>query len=71
MSKNYHCPRCHSYNIEKLKYKIYCSSCDLHFDKKFLRFLEDDDILADEELEGVIAVFDDDLNDMNNITPIF
>jgi len=64
----YHCPRCQSFKVKEQEKTIFCPECELTFDKKFLQILKDEDILANEELEGVIDVFieDGDDNDVDN-----
>ena len=56
MPAQHHCPRCQSFLVKELERSIYCPACELTFDKKFLRVLRDEDILANEELEGIIDV---------------
>ena len=67
MSNNYHCPRCKSPIVKKRDRSVFCVKCELHFDKMFLKFLEDEDILADEELEGILKAFDEDSDNNNNL----
>jgi uncharacterized Zn finger protein (UPF0148 family) len=50
-----HCPRCQTIHVRDLGDNIYCPSCKLTFYKTFLRFLEDHNILSNEELEGLVA----------------
>lgn len=60
MSIRYYCPRCHSFQVIVNVTDIFCFNCKLTFDKKFLQLLEDEDILANEELEGIIDIFAED-----------
>lgn len=57
LSPYYHCPRCQSFMVKERENTIYCFRCELTFDKKFLKILDDEDILANEELKGVIDAF--------------
>jgi len=66
----YHCPRCQSFEVKVHKTNVFCSSCKLTFDKKFLKILEDEDILANEELEGIVDVFTEDKDDTDDLTLI-
>ena len=53
----YHCPRCQFLQVKERERSVFCPRCELNFDKKFLQILEDEDILANEELESIIDVF--------------
>ena len=55
----YHCPRCQTFQVKELERTIYCFKCELTFDKKFIHLVDDEDILAYEELEGIVDVFID------------
>jgi len=74
MSPHYHCPRCQSFQVKEHKNIIFCPRCELTFDKTFLRTLHDEDILANEELEGIVDVFTDiaaeDLGDVDDIDDV-
>ncbi|MHA1625893.1 MAG: hypothetical protein ACTSXN_08735 [Promethearchaeota archaeon] len=50
MPTYYHCPRCQSFQVKERERSVFCPKCELNFDKKFLQILEDEDILANEEL---------------------
>jgi len=63
MPAHHHCPRCQSLRVEEREKSIYCPACELTFDKKFLRVLMDEDILANEELEGMLDVVSESGND--------
>jgi hypothetical protein len=60
MSIEYHCPRCQSFQVIVNATEVFCFNCRLTFDKKFLQLLDDEDILANEELEGIIDILVDD-----------
>ena len=66
MPAHHHCPRCQSLRVEERERSIYCPRCELTFDKKFLRVLRDEDILASEELEGIIDIFKENANDLED-----
>jgi len=66
----YHCPRCKSFRVKVLKTSVFCSSCKLTFDKKSLKILRDEEILANEELKGIIDVFAEDKEDADDLTLI-
>ena len=60
MKPNYspeHCPRCQSFQVKEKENSLYCYRCQLTFDKNLLKLLKDEDILANEELEGILNVF--------------
>lgn len=62
----YHCPRCQSFHVKEHERSVFCSRCELNFDKKFLQLLADGDILANEELEGIFKVFTDNPDDFED-----
>jgi len=66
----YHCPRCKSFRLKVLKTSVFCSSCKLTFNKKSLKILKDEEILANEELKGIIDVFTEDKEDADDLTLI-
>ncbi|MHA1671631.1 MAG: hypothetical protein ACTSV5_13815 [Promethearchaeota archaeon] len=66
----YHCPCCQSFQVKEREKSIFCPICKLNFDKKFLQILKDEDILANEELKGIIDVFADDNDDNGDLTLI-
>ena len=70
MSTHYHCPRCQSFQVIVNVTDVFCFSCKLTFNKKFLQFLDDEDILANEELEGIIDAFPEDKEDADNLAQI-
>ena len=67
MPTYYHCPRCQSFQVKERERSVFCPRCELNFDKKFLQILEDEDILANEELEGIIEVFAEDTDESDDI----
>ena len=52
--KKYHCPRCKSENLILYSEIIECPNCNLSFTKQILDKLEDEDVMADEELRQII-----------------
>jgi len=70
MPTYYHCPRCQSFQLKIRDTSVFCSSCKLTFDKKSLKILKDEDILANEELKGIIDVFAEDKEDADDLTLI-
>ncbi len=68
MPTHYHCPRCMSFQVKEQDRSIFCPRCKLNFDKKFLDLLEDEDILANEELNGIIDLFIEDTDDINDLS---
>lgn len=59
MSNPYHCPRCQSSRVHEELSTIYCPHCKLTFDKKMMGELKDENILANEELEGIVRTLND------------
>jgi len=57
MIKKVHCPRCKSEDIIEYDEFIHCIKCKLDFDKKFLNKIDDDDILARQEVGGFYGTF--------------
>jgi transposase-like protein len=53
----YYCPRCKSKNLLVYDEIIECPQCQLTFTKKFLKELQDDSILAEEEKADFIHIF--------------
>jgi uncharacterized Zn finger protein (UPF0148 family) len=67
MSSPYHCPRCQSPRVYETESTIYCPHCKLTFDKKMMDELEDEDMMANEELEGIIRDLDDTGYDLSRL----
>ena len=67
MSRPYHCPRCQSPQVNEELSTIYCPHCKLTFDKKMMDELEDEDVLANEELEGIVRTLDDYGDDLSRL----
>lgn len=65
ISSQYHCPRCQSPKVYEGISTIYCPICKLTFDLKMLALFEDEEVLSNEELEGITRTFkgDDDEDD--------
>ncbi|MFX1364654.1 MAG: hypothetical protein ACFFCE_12770 [Promethearchaeota archaeon] len=55
--KKYKCPRCKSENILEFDTFITCNKCHLDFDKYHLGIIDDENILAHEELKGFFDAF--------------
>lgn len=55
--EKYKCPRCESEDILEFDNFISCYKCHLDFDKKFLGVINDENILAREELKGIFDTF--------------
>lgn len=55
----YKCPRCKSEHILEFDEFIKCSECDLDFDKEFLGVIDDENVLARQELKGIVDAFDE------------
>ena len=53
------CPRCRSEDILEFDDFISCNKCDLDFDKDFLGVIDNENILARQELKGIIDAFYD------------
>jgi len=53
-----YCPQCGNPYILISKLNIYCPSCGLSYSKKQIESLGEDNILANEELEGIIKIFE-------------
>ena len=69
ISSKYHCPRCHSPKVYKTISTIYCPKCKLTFDVRMLVLYDDENVLANEELEGITGVLegDDDEEDLTSL----
>jgi len=52
----YQCPRCQSFQVKEHERSVFCTRCELIFYKKCLRILENEAILANEELDGNIDI---------------
>jgi len=63
----YHCPRCQSFRVKEDGKSVFCPKCELTFDKKLLKILDDEDILANEELEGIVDIFLGDSGDIGDL----
>ena len=50
----FHCPRCNSTDLLIYDEIVECPECNLTFTKKFLRELQDDSILAEEEKDNFV-----------------
>ena len=59
MSPNYYCPRCKSNKIIDHGEYIECPECSLDFFKKYLEEIDDENILAEQELKGFTDAFED------------
>jgi transposase-like protein len=57
-----HCPYCKSKNLSIHDEIVECSKCKLTFTKKFLRELQDESILAEEEKVEFIRLMIDEEN---------
>lgn len=57
MSSLYYCPQCGSPYILISKLNIYCPLCGLSYNKKQIKSLNEENLLANEELEGIVDVF--------------
>lgn len=58
ISTNYYCPRCNSTEIVDHGEYIECSKCCLDFFKDHFGEINNENILAEEELKGVIDSFE-------------
>jgi len=58
MSK-YYCPRCKSLNIIEYETFIECPKCKLEFDKELFGVVDDENMLARQEVRGFIDSFDE------------
>ena len=59
-SSPYHCPRCQSSRVYESVSTIFCPKCKLTFDLKMLALFEDDNVLSNEELEGMTHILEGD-----------
>ena len=58
MPSGYYCPRCHSHEIIVYQDHIECTDCRLSFSiETLLTDIEDENILAEEELQGISKAF--------------
>jgi uncharacterized Zn finger protein (UPF0148 family) len=53
----YYCPHCGSSYILISKYNIYCPICGLSYSKKQIENIIRENLLANEELEGIMHIF--------------
>lgn len=58
-SPKYYCPRCKSTKIINRGKYIECPRCGIDFFKEYIREIDDENILAEQELEGFIDSFED------------
>jgi len=58
MSK-YYCPRCKSRDIIEYETFIECPQCRLEFEKEFFGVVDDENILARQEIMGFMDSFDE------------
>jgi uncharacterized protein YbaR (Trm112 family) len=49
-----YCPRCQTYLVYTTKNKILCPSCRLAFNKEIFGILNDEYILSDQEISGIL-----------------
>ena len=63
INTEYHCPRCQSKNVIDNGDSIHCLNCKLDFDKEVIGQIDDEDILARQELGGFVKAFEDDFKD--------
>lgn len=60
MPPEYRCPNCHSEDLVEHGDYITCQKCHLEFHKPILESdTDEEDILSEEELDGLIDVFDE------------
>jgi len=59
ISSNYYCPRCNSTEIVDHGEYIECPKCRLDFFKNHIGEINNENILAEQELKGVIDSFED------------
>jgi len=62
MSK-YYCPRCKSREIIEYETFIECPKCKLEFEKEFFGVVDDENMLARQEVRGFIDSFDENEED--------
>lgn len=58
----YRCPRCRGAKILDYKFHIKCIDCNLEFDKRSIRGLDEENVLALSEKEGIIRVLQEQYN---------
>ena len=65
--KLFKCPRCGNKNILDFHEIIECPKCGLSFTKEILKELEDENIIADEEIMALLKSFkkNGDINNLN------
>lgn len=64
MPSKYRCPICHSDEIIEYETVIECPHCNRQWHKDFISGdIEEDNILSDNELEGFLSAFGDELKD--------
>lgn len=49
-----YCPRCQTYLVYTTENKILCPSCRLAFNKDVFGVLNDENILSDQEISGIL-----------------
>lgn len=65
MKTNYYCPRCHTAEISEYDETIECTKCldnsghPLEFEKRFIGEVPDDEILARQEMDSFVDVFEE------------
>lgn len=55
----YYCPRCKSRDIIEYKNSIECPKCKLEFDKELFGVVDDENMLARQEVRGFLNSFED------------
>lgn len=55
----YYCPRCKSRDIIEYETFIECPKCKLEFEKEFFGVVDDENMLARQEVRGFIDSFDE------------
>jgi hypothetical protein len=64
MPSEFRCPLCHSADIIDYEKIIECPHCGRRWHKEFISGnIDEEDILSDEELEGILHTFGDELKD--------
>ena len=64
MNPKYQCPACHSDDIIEFDEYIHCLNCNLEFFKESIdNHLDEEDLLSEEELQGISNAFSDELSD--------
>jgi len=60
INTEYYCPRCQSRDVIDYGDFIHCLNCELDFNKELIGQIDDEDILARQELGGFTKAFEDD-----------